>query len=89
MTTGREVKAQVREALEGVGRWAASIEEPTAAVEAGMREALAALAPCTVLTAEEAERVVGVMELLSHGIVTENVAKEWAACRVLLGGDDD
>ena len=35
--------ARVRDALEGVGAWAASISEPSDAIENGVREASAAL----------------------------------------------
>jgi hypothetical protein len=55
------------------------------------KAAEAALAPCIVLTAEEAGKVRGGIILASHGIITKNVSDELGRCMALLTkeADDD
>jgi hypothetical protein len=75
--TGAAVKARVMEVL----------KRPPYEVSKKQRNAVALLAPCVVLTPGEAAKICGAMQLVSHGILTEKIAEEWAECRALLTPD--
>jgi hypothetical protein len=83
--SGAEVKAQVLERLRTY-EWACADDGlPKAALD--IAKTHDALVPCVVLTPGEAAKICGAMQLVSHGILTEKIAEEWAECRALLTPD--